>query len=118
MDCIGKMIFISVVFFIGGWFARASRMEKEILEVNSKFESFILDIQASISEELKYSRIERDRTLIQNDEVLLLIEAHNKKQLALKKEEENKIKAEKKEAKNEAKSKLEALKNNSNGIKK
>ena len=117
MDCIGKMIFVSIVFFVGGWFARASRMEKEILEVNNQFIGIITGIEASISEELKFSRIERDRTLIQNNEVLLLIEAHNKKQSDLQKEEDSEIKAEKQEAKSEAKFKLDTLKNN-NGIKK
>lgn len=104
MECIGKLIFISIVFFVGGWFARASKMEKKILEVNIKFENIITTIQASINEELKSSRIERDKILQQHSEILLLIEAYNKqnKEFILNEAE-----------KNEAKLNLAMLKNNS-----
>ncbi|MBU1216431.1 hypothetical protein KJ870_00655 [bacterium] len=114
-ELMAKMLFIAVVFFWSGWQFRASRMEKQILAVNEKFELIIRDIQDSINQELQFSRIERDGIMKQQSEVLASLEAYNKRYLMLQKQEKKEEQAQKQEASKEAQSKLDALKQNKNG---
>jgi hypothetical protein len=117
-EIMARMIFIAVVFFWSGWQFRASRMEKQVLAVNEKFETIITDIQIGINQELKFSRIERDGVMKQQDEILTSFEVYNKQYLELKNQAKKEEKAQKKEASQEAQSKLDTLKQKNNGIKK
>lgn len=107
-EIMARMIFVGVVFFWSGWQFRASRMEKQIIAVNKRFEKTIIDIEVRINQELTFSRIERDGFLRQQQEVLTSLEAYNKHYLELKKQE----KEQEKEALSEAKTSLDTLRKN------
>lgn len=71
---LGQLITVAIGAFIAGWWFKRGQFENKIIEVNSKFETTMLEVQADIKQELLNSQLERDESIKQQISTTKIIE--------------------------------------------